>query len=148
MKFIYNDGGRAEAGFKGKTGDCAVRAISIATNIPYSKVYNKVTVMLKEFTLTKASKKYGLMGSSTSVRNGVPREVIDMFFTSIGWKWVPTMFFGKGCQVHLTESELPKDNLVVNLSKHVAAVVDGVLNDTHDCSRDGTRCVYGYWVKG
>lgn len=26
-----------------------------------------------------------------------------------------------------------------------AAVVDGVVRDTHDPSRDGTRCVYGYW---
>jgi len=25
-------------------------------------------------------------------------------------------------------------------------VIDGVLHDTHDCSRDGTRCVYGYWL--
>jgi hypothetical protein len=25
------------------------------------------------------------------------------------------------------------------------AVVDGVVRDTHDSSRDGTRCVYGFW---
>lgn len=23
---------------------------------------------------------------------------------------------------------------------------DGVIRDTHDPSRDGTRCVYGYWT--
>jgi hypothetical protein len=39
----------------------------------------------------------------------------------------------------------PPGRLVVRLSKHVAAVVDGVLHDTYDCSRGGTRCVYGYW---
>jgi len=27
------------------------------------------------------------------------------------------------------------------------AVIDGVINDTYDCSREGTRCVYGYWEK-
>jgi|SRR5262245_25045412 len=27
----------------------------------------------------------------------------------------------------------------------VVAVIDGVIHDTHDCSRDGTRCVYGYF---
>lgn len=32
-------------------------------------------------------------------------------------------------------------------SKHLAAVVDGVLHDTYDCTREGTRCVYGYYVK-
>jgi hypothetical protein len=26
-------------------------------------------------------------------------------------------------------------------------VIDGVIHDTHDCSRGGTRCVYGYWRK-
>jgi hypothetical protein len=35
--------------------------------------------------------------------------------------------------------------LVVSLSRHYAAVIDGVIRDTHDCSRDGNRCVYGYW---
>lgn len=28
MNFIYDDGGREAAGFKGKTGDCACRAIA------------------------------------------------------------------------------------------------------------------------
>ena len=26
--------------------------------------------------------------------------------------------------------------------------INGVLNDVFDCSRSGTRCVYGYWTKG
>jgi hypothetical protein len=30
-------------------------------------------------------------------------------------------------------------------SRHLVAVIDGVIHDTHDCSRDGTRCVYGYF---
>jgi hypothetical protein len=48
--------------------------------------------------------------------------------------------------------------LVVRVSKHVCAVIDGVIRDTHDPSRvtevlgaDGRvrlahRCVYGYWI--
>lgn len=32
-------------------------------------------------------------------------------------------------------------------SKHLTCVKDRVLYDTYDCSRDGTRCVYGYWSK-
>ena len=32
------------------------------------------------------------------------------------------------------------------LSGHLAAVIDGVVHDIHDCSRDGTRCVYGYFI--
>ena len=31
LKFKADDGGRSEAGFKGKAGDCVVRSIAIAT---------------------------------------------------------------------------------------------------------------------
>jgi hypothetical protein len=36
---------------------------------------------------------------------------------------------------------------VVRVSKHLVAVVNGVIYDNHNPSRDGTRCVYGYYVK-
>ena len=76
----------------------------------------------------------------------------------LGFTWVPTMHVGKGCATHLSHGELPMGRLVVRLSKHTAAVVDGVIHDTFDPSRetevteaDGSvrlthRCVYGYWV--
>jgi hypothetical protein len=31
--------------------------------------------------------------------------------------------------------------LVVSVSGHMVAVIDGVIHDNHDCSRGGTRCV-------
>ena len=31
------------------------------------------------------------------------------------------------------------------LSRHACAVMDGVIHDTYEDARDGTRCVYGYW---
>ena len=57
------------------------------------------------------------------------------------------MFVGSGCQVHLREDELPSGRLIVSLSKHSCAVIDGVIHDLDDPSRDGTRCVYGYWKR-
>jgi hypothetical protein len=57
------------------------------------------------------------------------------------------MQIGSGCKVHLRSDELPIGRLVVGLSRHSAAVIDGVLHDTYDCSRRGTRCVYGYWSR-
>jgi hypothetical protein len=64
---------------------------------------------------------------------------------SLGLRWVPTMQIGQGCKVHLRRDELPQKGRLV-LSRHAAAVIDGVLHDTYDCSRGGTRCVYGYWI--
>jgi len=37
--------------------------------------------------------------------------------------------------------------LVAQVSKHVTAVIDGVFYDSHNPSRGGTRCVYGFWKK-
>ena len=55
------------------------------------------------------------------------------------------MAIGQGCTVHLRADELPAGRLVVRLSRHVCAVVDGTVHDNHDPRRNGTRCVYGYW---
>lgn len=52
------------------------------------------------------------------------------------WLWM---------QVHMKDGELPNGHLVVSLSRHYAAVIDGVLHDTFEENRGGTRCVYGYW---
>ena len=35
--------------------------------------------------------------------------------------------------------------LIVAVSRHYCAVIDGVIHDLYDPSRNGTRCVYGYW---
>lgn len=63
----------------------------------------------------------------------------------LGFVWTPTMFIGQGCKVHLRKGELPTGRLVVKVSRHLCAVINGVLHDTHDCTRRGKRCVYGYW---
>jgi hypothetical protein len=75
------------------------------------------------------------------------RKWFDDYMTSLGFVWVPTMFVGQGCKVHLREGELPMGRLVVSVSRHMCAVIDGVSNDTHDSSRSGNRCVYGYYIK-
>jgi hypothetical protein len=66
---------------------------------------------------------------------------------SLGFKWTATMHIGSGCKVHLKSNELPKGRLICNLSKHYTAVIDGVVHDIYAPSRNGTRCVYGYWSK-
>ena len=45
------------------------------------------------------------------------------------------MQIGSGCTVHVGAEELPPGRLVLKLSRHMAAVIDGVLRDTYDCSR-------------
>ena len=40
--FIKTDGGRADAGFKGSTGDCAVRAMAVALEADYKACYEEL----------------------------------------------------------------------------------------------------------
>lgn len=47
MRWQFNDGGRAAAGYKGSTGDCVVRSIAIATGRPYQEIYDLVNDVAK-----------------------------------------------------------------------------------------------------
>jgi hypothetical protein len=64
----------------------------------------------------------------------------------LGFEWTPTMRIGSGCTVHVAQGELPGGRIIVQLSGHISAVIGGVVHDTYDPGRDGTRCVYGYWL--
>lgn len=147
MKLNYNDGGRAEAGYKGEVGDCVVRAIATALQKPYKEVYEELHQRGKDFGATKRCRVAKALKKDASPRNGVWREVYEPYLIENGWSWVPTMKIGSGCKVHLSKNELPSGRLIVRVSKHVTCVIDGELHDTYDCSREGTRCVYGYFKK-
>lgn len=139
MQFIHDDGGREAAGFKGSTGDCACRAIAIATGRPYREVYDLINEYAKRERTGRRKR------TTSSARGGVFRPTMRRLLADLGWEWVATMRIGSGCRVHMRADELPGGPLIVNLSRHYAAVVDGVLRDTYHGARDGRRCVYGYW---
>jgi hypothetical protein len=140
--FVYDDGGRKEAGFKGETGDCVTRAIAIATRKPYLEVYTALNGLA--CNERRGKRKRGI----SSARKGVYRVTYQKYLESQGWIWTPTMQIGSGCKIHLRADELPTGHLVVSVSRHLVAMIDGVIHDTHDPAREGTRCVYGYWRPG
>ena len=140
--FVYDDGGRKAAGYKGSAGDCVCRAVAIAARLPYQAVYDRLA---EGNASQRKSKRTGKQ--PRSARNGIytTRKWFKDYMKELGFVWTATMQIGSGCQVHLKADELPSGRLVCNVSKHQVAVIDGVIYDTHDCSRKGTRCVYGYW---
>lgn len=156
MPFEYNDGGRAAAGFTGAAGDCVVRSIAIAAELPYQEVYDR----LAEGNASQRRSKRSDARGRRSARDGilVQRKWFKDYMSSLGWQWTPTMHIGTGCVVHLVAGELPMGRLIVSVSKHYTAVIDGVIHDIGDPQREtlvmtdnGTRvchrCVYGYWTK-
>jgi len=51
MRFRTNDGGRREAGWKGKNaGDCVPRAIAVALDLQYRDVRSELDRLTKEMT--------------------------------------------------------------------------------------------------
>ena len=146
MRFVYDDGGRRAAGFAGRAGDCVARAIAIAGEYDYGYVYEALADGTES---ERRSRRGGATSGKRTARSGIhtSRKWFKDWMVAHGWRWVATMRIGSGCKVHLKDGELPMGRLVVSVSKHFVAVIDGVVRDTHDDQRDGTRCVYGYWVK-
>lgn len=152
--FEYNDGGRKATGFRGRTGDCVTRAIAIATGKPYHEVYDAINeaAQSERVGVTKLRRKTSderpivRIHKRSSARTGVRKDTSRKFLADLGWIWHPTMTIGSGCKIHLRADELPRGRLIVAVSKHYVAVIDGVIHDLSDCSRGGTRCVYGYYT--
>lgn len=170
--YIFNDGGRKASGFRGDAGDCATRAIAIAASLPYREVYDLVNSFAKDERYKRG--RVGVAaatGRGSSAREGVLKDTMRRIMNSLSWKWTPTMRVGSGCKVHLIAEELPAGRLVVVVSKHYTAMIDGVIYDTYDPRREihainpdhggplkpgewrnsngicsiQRRCVYGYW---
>lgn len=139
-KYIYDDGGREAAGFKGSTGDCVCRSIAIASGKSYEEVYYGMIDMTAKMIQSKR-----VRGSHP--RTGVHKNIYQKYLAQDGWKWHPCMTIGSGCKVHLRADELPAGRIICRVSRHMVAVVDGVIHDMYDCSRGGTRCVYGYYYR-
>ena len=141
QRFIFNDGGRKAAGYHGHTGDCVTRSIAIVTGKPYKEVYEAINQLSENERTGKRKKK------KSNARTGVFKGTSKKYLLSLGYEWIPTMQIGQGCKVHLRSDELPAGRLIVKVSKHMTTMIDGVINDTYDCSRQGSRCVYGYFQK-
>jgi hypothetical protein len=174
--YVYNDGGRADTGRRGMTGDCVARAIAIASGRPYAEVYAALAEGNKAQRVTKHTRGKRRANAKTASHGiNVTRQWFKDYMRGLGFEWVATMRIGSGCTVHLNASELPAGRLVVSVSKHYTAVIDGVIHDTWNPSERGTtiyppgyvgtvpagavwlengngwayspeRCVYGYWI--
>jgi hypothetical protein len=145
MRYIHNDGGRAAAGFNGCAGDCVTRAIAIASGRPYAEVYRRLAEGNASQRVTKRQRRKTNNGKTARAGIYTQRKWFKDYMREIGFEWFPAMKIGSGCKVHLCKEELPQGRLVVHVSRHSTAVIDGVTNDTSDDQRGGTRCVYGYW---
>ena len=132
MRFEYDDGGREAAEFRGTTRDCVTRAVAIAAEMPYEEVYERLACGTGNERKSKGR----------SARNGIhtSQKWFKEFMKAIGFVWTPCMGIGTGCKVHLRDGELPMGRLVVAVSKHYTAVIDGVIHDAFNPQREVHVC--------
>jgi hypothetical protein len=156
-RWVKDDGGRKNSGIaraagrKDAVGDCVARAITIATGKPYREVHDALTVANVRYIYAGGKGKGDHWIRRERRRGGVRAFDPDHgcadgaygpYLKSLGWNYVPT----KGQKVHLRADELPRGRLIVRIRRHLVAVIDHVIHDTHDCARAGRVCVEGYWT--
>lgn len=177
MKVIFNDGGRKAAGYEGLAGDCVARSIAIVAQLPYQQVYDALAEVNAITPQSKSRRKRGRHLGRRTAAHGIFTQSVHFkrYMKSLGFVWTPTMGIGTGCKVHLAKGELPMGRLIVKVSRHYTAVIDGVIHDTFNPQRSdswsfepdvgqalkpnqgrnvngvwtkvGGRCVYGFWKK-
>lgn len=129
LDYKFNDGGRSKYFKADNVRDCVTRSIAIATGWDYKEIYKELKSM------------------GANPRNGVKHSIIKKYMKLHKFEWHALMTIGSGCKHHLRANEIPMDKRIIcNVSGHLTAVIYGVVNDTYDCTRDGNRCVYGYWA--
>ena len=156
MEFVYSDGGRSKYFKANNVGDCVTRAICNATGKDYKEVYDALNDMAKR----ESVKKHRGNKRSNS-RNGVFKETWKRYLRNIGWIYHSTCELGSHKnKLKFVNGSLPdKGNVIVQLSRHLTCLKDGVIYDTYDCSKkdyydfngdlvtNEERCVYGYWTE-
>lgn len=145
LPLVIDDGGRAEAGYRGTCGDCVVRAIAIAGQRPYKEVYNEIA----EINLLTRKAKFRKMVGRKTARYGIHTEapLFTRYMQANGWAWIGMQSRRNSPPVKFCRGSLPGGRIIVAISGHYSAVIDGVIHDTYDGSRDGTAIVNGCWVR-
>ena len=127
MRYNEQDGGRSQY-FKGKTGDCVIRSISIALSQDYMETYNDLFDLAKSIGYlpndTKVYKKY--LKSKGWVQNKcVYKPNSKRRYTLNQWAML---------SVSASETSMPS-RCLISTSNHLTAEVDGILRDSWDCSQ-------------
>jgi hypothetical protein len=143
----YDDGGREAAGFKGRAGDCVVRALAIATGTDYRKVYDycrnrmrsRYTISdetrerLSDAQLKRVKQRYTRWASP---RTGVPSTVYEPWLKDRGFR-------KRKVKERMLLRDMPCEFGTVYVVRvrrnghrngHLVAVIDGTIHDTWNCS--------------
>jgi hypothetical protein len=136
LDYEPSDGGRKSAGFDGRAGDCACRAIAIASGRPYREVYDELNLWCGRY------RKLFVRATAASAENGLWDAIAARYLTEHGWS--SSYVWGT-----VGIRDLPRVGpVVVLVPGHFVAVVDGCYYDTFPSLCTGRRRVDAYWQPG
>ena len=138
MDWHYTDGGRKEAGFLGKTGDCAARALAISESMPYLVQMGEAYV--EAYKLVAQANKDA--GGKKSARDGIMKDAFHKLLVELGYQWHSApKYEGRKARPR----DFKHDGVIIaRQARHFVAVVNGDVFDTWDST---DKMVYGYWKK-
>lgn len=125
MKQHITDAGRSKSKRPKQKNDCTVRALSLATKIPYDEAYD---------ILAKFGRKSGRGTDFVTFAKAQPNMV---------WNSFPAVKGEKRMNISTFLEKFDTDTYIIRTAKHVSVVIDGVLYD--DRIAYAGRCVYGAW---
>ena len=133
IDYRYDDGGRAAAGFRGRTGDCVVRAIAICSSEDYRAVYGTMAQHMKRNGYAASGNAYATRERNRKAprRRGqlTAKRVQDSVLEAYDFRKIS---LPAGERPTFTEAHRQFGDCVLGTTKHVAAIVDGALRDTFD----------------
>lgn len=125
VKFRQYDSGRGESKRSRQKNDCTVRAYAAAFDLPYDEVYDSFAVL---------GRKCGRGFNFRDFAKTHPRLRWHSFPAEKGKSRMNPAKFG---------AAYPTGRWIARTAKHVFAIIDGVVIDTH--SPSPARCIYGAW---
>ncbi|WP_404473464.1 hypothetical protein [Microbacterium aerolatum] len=133
--YRYSDAGHSMHDVADETGDCGVRAVTIATGRDYDVVRAEFTGLLEARRGRKAK-------NPESVTTGLKRPTVG---TILGSEWAYKSHYGSSPMPRFVHSTLPAgQTFVVVLGRHYCPVINGVIHDLFDPSGPDA-IIYGYF---
>jgi hypothetical protein len=128
--FIFDDAGRTQSKRSRQKNDCTVRALAVVTAKPYDGIYDLLAEAGR-----KCSRGFNFvdwLGKTGSI-----------FGYRYQWKAFQAVKGQRRMNPYSFLTLHPHGRFILRTAKHVFAVVNGVIRDTHKPLQD--RCVYGCW---
>lgn len=159
LPYNRTDGGRQDAITDGEIdsrinkGDCVTRAIAIATNTPYAEVYEDIKYLCE-------TEKPVFDRKMSDPNNGVYPELympyIEQYF-NVTAKAYDEEHLDKPHR-HVSSEDFGTGTFIVQIHRHLLAIIDGVIHDSWDSNNkgwrtkrnqhDGQNCVIRWWKIG